>query len=184
MRNDMLVGDGLQTPTVYNRDQLVFSDFEASGLERGSWPIEIGIVEIRSDGSVRVQSNLIRPHPSWREELWSPASAQIHGIFRERVDSAHPAEIIAAEYIELIAAKTLVSDTPEFDGPWLDKLAATISATKTFNILGFNAVIAQFGFAGIKRAFNYLNAEEPPHRACEDAARLAKALLTASEGGK
>jgi DNA polymerase III epsilon subunit-like protein len=183
MSDNTHFGDESQQPFQYSCDQLVFIDFEASGLGRGSWPIEIGIAEVRPDGSARFQSNLIRPHSSWPDNLWSPASAQIHGIPRERLDSAHPAEIIAAEYIELIAGKTLVSDAPEFDGPWLEKLAATISTTETFNILGINAVIAQFGFAGIRRAFNYLNAVEPPHRAGEDAARLARAWVAASGCG-
>lgn len=183
MSDDNPVGDGPQQPPVYSSEQLVFIDAEASGLERGSWPIEIGIAEACLDGSVRVQSNLIRPHPSWPEELWSSASAQVHGIPRSRLDSAHPAEIIAAEYIELMAGKTLVSHAPEFDGPWLEMLAATISPTETFRMVGINTVIAQFGFTGIKRAFNFLNTMPPPHRAGEDAARLARAWVAASGGG-
>jgi DNA polymerase-3 subunit epsilon len=181
MSDDNNVGDGGQHLPVYNRDQLVFIDFEASGLERGSWPIEIGIAEVRPDGLVPVQSNLIRPHPSWPEELWSPASAQIHGIPRRRLDSAHTAEIIAAEYLELIAGKTRVSDAPEFDNRWLDMLGSTISATDIFDVVGFNVAIAQFGFSGIRRFHAFWDRFPPSHRAGDDAARLAMAWLAASE---
>jgi DNA polymerase-3 subunit epsilon len=181
MSDDRNVDDGAQQLPVYDRDQLVFIDFQASSLERGSWPIEIGIAQVRSDGSVYVQSNFIRPHPSWPEKLWSPASAQIHGIPRRRLDSAHTAEIIAAEYLELIAGKTRVSDAPKFDNRWLDMLGSTISATDIFDVVGFNVAIAQFGFSGIRRFHAFLDRFPPSHRAGDDAARLAMAWLAASE---
>lgn len=182
MSDDQKVGGNQQQLSALERDRLIFLSFQASGPERGAWPIEIGTAQVQSDGSVRVQGNLIRPHPSWRKDLWSPASEQIHGLTLERLNSAPLADLIAAEFLELIAGLTLISNAPEFDGPCFDMLAATISVTDTFDILGYNAAIALFGFAGIKRAHAFLRGSCPSHRAGNDAARLAMAWFVASKG--
>jgi DNA polymerase III epsilon subunit-like protein len=174
-------GDQHQLPAL-DRERLIFLNFQTAGQDRGSWPIEIGTARVQSDGSVRVQGNLIRPHPSWREDLWSSAHKQIHDISRDRLKSAQPADLIAAEYLELIAGLTIVSNDPEVDRFCLDMLAETIFATDTFDILGFNAAIAPFGFPGIKRAHAFQKGLRPSHRAGNDAARLAMAWYAACEG--
>ena len=141
-----------------DRSRLVFLSFQASGPERGSWPIEIGIARVRSDGSVRAQGSLIQPHPTWPENQWSPASEQINGISLEMLNSAPPADVIAAEYLELMAGMTLVSDSLELDSHCLDMLA------------------------GIKRAHSFLRGLHPSHRAGHDAGRLALAWVAAAKG--
>jgi hypothetical protein len=165
-----------------DRSRLVFLSFQASGPERGSWPIEIGIARVRSDGSVRAQGSLIQPHPTWPENQWSPASEQINGISLEMLNSAPPADVIAAEYLELMAGMTLVSDSLELDSHCLDMLAATISAPDTFDVQGYNAIFAPYGFAGIKRAHSFLRGLHPSHRAGHDAGRLAVAWVAAAKG--
>jgi hypothetical protein len=165
-----------------DRDRLVFLDFVGSGPDCDSWPIEIGTARVRLDGSVRVHSTSIRPHPSWQEGQWSTASEQEHGIARERLDSAPSTDIVAVEFLELTSGMTLVSNAPDLDRRCLEMLVATISSTDTFDILGWNAAIAPFGFAGIRRAHAFLKELPPSHRAGDDAARLAMAWLAASEG--
>ena len=174
-------GHQYQLPPL-DRDRLVFVNFQTSGQGPGSWPIEIGTARVGSDGSVSVQGNLIRPHSSCRGDMWSSAREKAHGITRDKLDSAPPADLIAAEYLELIAGLTIVSNDPELDRFCLDMLADIIFATDTFDILGFNAAVAPYGFPGIKRAHAFLKGLRPSDRAGTDAARLAMAWFAASEG--
>ena len=74
---------------------MLFVDFEASGLSGGSWPIELGLAWIER-GKARSASRLIRPHPSWPEAVWSAESAEMHRIPRRALDRAWPAERVAA----------------------------------------------------------------------------------------
>ena len=96
---------------------LVFIDFEASSLERGSFPIELGWVTEMGVGT----SVLIRPEPGWRK--WSPQSQEIHGISRDDLERDG---IPAAEAARLAGAafngKTVLADEPAWDGAWLNML--------------------------------------------------------------
>lgn len=172
--------DNLTEPLGLGRDNLVFLDFEASGLEPGSWPIEIGLAQIRDEDGVSINSCLICPHKTWPESLWSPASAQVHGISRAELNGAFSAEVIAADFLELLIGKVIVSDAPEFDQRWLDMLAELLEPMPHFVVRDFDWVIAPFGFAGVKRAYETLDALPSRHRAGDDAARLAQAWLAAA----
>lgn len=55
---------------------LVFLDFEASSLNKRSYPIEVGWI---LEGG-RSESRLIRPAPDWTD--WGPAAEGIHHIDR------------------------------------------------------------------------------------------------------
>lgn len=172
------------SPPGLDRGNLVFLDFEASGLEPGSWPIEIGLARIRSDGTVRVNACLIRPHPTWSEHLWSPSSAEVHGISRSELDGAYPADLIAADFLELLVGRVIVSDAPDFDQRWLDMLAELIDPAPRFVIRDFDLAIAPFGFEGVKRGYEILDALPSRHRAGDDAARLARAWLAAASASR
>ena len=98
---------------------LVFIDFEASSLERGSFPIELGWVTEDGTGT----SVLIRPEPGWRE--WSPQSQAIHGI--SRADLARdgiPAAEAALLASDAFDGNTVLADRPAWDGAWLNMLLA------------------------------------------------------------
>jgi len=58
------------------RVMLVFLDFEASSLNKRSYPIEMGWI---LEGS-RSESWFIRPAPDWAD--WGPAAKAIHHIDR------------------------------------------------------------------------------------------------------
>lgn len=164
----------------YDRADLMFLDFEASGLEAGSWPIQIGIARVQDDDTVSIHEELIRPHPTWPEKLWSPVSAQVHGIPRSALDAAAEAHQVATRVIDLLAGRTLVSDAPEFDERWLHMLTATVDPSLSLVVEDFDSVLAaSCGMDGIRRAYAKLDELPAPHQAGADAARLAHAWLSA-----
>ncbi|MFC3612920.1 hypothetical protein ACFORG_04025 [Lutimaribacter marinistellae] len=99
----------------------VFIDFEASSLSKRSWPIEVGLAWIET-GQVIVESKLIRPREDWPLDDWSLKSAQIHGIGLEPLEQADSADAVAAWVLQLTGDAVLVSDAPEYDQVWLDRL--------------------------------------------------------------
>ena len=164
------------------RRDLVFLDLEASGLELGSWPIQIGLARVHDDDSVSIDEELIRPDPAWDPEPWSSASEAVHGIARRHLDRAPEAREVAALAIDLLSGRLVVSDTPEFDRRWLHVLTATVDPDLLIPVRDFDHVLATSAdLDGIRRAYAALEGLPRPHRAGEDAARLARAWLAAVE---
>ncbi len=102
-------------------DYPVFIDFEASSLSPQGWPIEIGLAWLLGKRVV-VKSKLIRSRPEWAEEDWDPDSEQVHGIPRADLEDAESADDVATWLLETITGRVVVSDAPEFDQRWLDRL--------------------------------------------------------------
>lgn len=102
----------------------VFLDFEASALDEGSYPIEIGWVG--EDGVCN--SFLITPTPMWsRSRPWSRSSEKIHGIARaELAIDGVPAQEAAVRASRALGASgvTVVSDNPDWEERWLALLLA------------------------------------------------------------
>lgn len=103
---------------------IYFIDFEASSLLPGSFPIEVAWID--QDG--HSESYLIRPHPEWLDggcPGWSRESEAIHGISLETlIKDGIPIEQVAARAAQVLFAPGAVafSDSPGFDGQWLDTL--------------------------------------------------------------
>lgn len=91
------------------------------GPEPNSWPIEVGLAWL-DERKVVVESRLIRPRPEWPEDDWNPVSEEVHGIPRSDLDDAASADDVASWLWETVAGRQLVSDAPEFDQRWLDRL--------------------------------------------------------------
>lgn len=125
-RRSLGLGVGLDAlgKMVYPK-KLVFIDFEASSLSPESWPIEVGIAWIEQQGVV-VESKLIQPEPDWSLDDWSEESAAVHNIPFADLKTAEPAEDVACWLKEILGDNILVSDAPEFDQRWLDRLFATL----------------------------------------------------------
>lgn len=64
-----------------NAENLLFLDIEASGLRRGSFPIEVGVAWL-SIVDIGSRAELIEPAPHWNRSSWSPDSEAVHGISR------------------------------------------------------------------------------------------------------
>lgn len=163
--------------------QFMFIDFEASGLGRDSWPIEIGISWI-ADNSVCVEASLIRPEADWPISSWSAESAVVHGIALAALAAAPLAETVAARFTGLMSGALVLSDAPEYDQRWLDRLLSTLPTPPGITLRDFDAA-AHGVFTGpaLDALYERLNLTRAPHRAGPDAARLARAWLAGSRRG-
>lgn len=157
--------------------RIIFVDVEASGPAADSGPLELGAAWI-SDNVVKVRSSLIRPRPSWPLSAWSPQSAAVHGVPLDALASAPEADEVAETFGELFAGSILVSDAPQYDQRWFDKLFGSRGP----QLRDFHHEAAS-RFGPNSNALDRLNetlARSPaPHRAGPDARRLARAWLEA-----
>ncbi|UWQ85015.1 3'-5' exonuclease [Leisingera caerulea] len=157
----------------------VFIDFEASSLSTVSWPIEVGLAW-NAGKCVVVESKLIRPRPEWPEADWCPESQAIHGIMRSELDSANSADEVVDWLLETVAARPLVSDAPEFDQRWLDRLLGSPGP----EIDDFDRAVweafsdgGNIKAGGLQRVYQFRAKETAIHRAGDDAAVLCNSWI-------
>jgi hypothetical protein len=107
---------------------LYFLDLEASSLDSGSFPIEIGWVDEAGQG----ESYLIRAEGNWTGWTagpwpgWSTASERLHGISHDLLArDGQPAATIAARAHDTLNGQMICSDNPAFDEYWLGMLLRT-----------------------------------------------------------
>lgn len=160
-------------------EDLIFIDFEASGLGPQSWPIEIGLAWIE-DGEVKSWSSLIRPAPNWSMDAWCPASERVHGISRAELDAAPQVHVVAAEAARLMAGRSICSDAPEFEERWAARLFCEQPGSGSVRVAYvYSAFALLCNEAQLDRLHEKLARLPAPHRAGPDAERHAKALLHA-----
>ena len=104
-------------------------DLEASGLGRGSFPIEVGYV--LSDGST--YCTLIKPLPEWQH--WDLQAQQLHGISRELLEEKgrHP-EDVALYLNQQLEGQTIYSDAWGNDNSWLGLLFDSVGLWPNFKL--------------------------------------------------
>jgi len=91
-------------------------DFEASGLHRSSYPIQVGI----TNGHVEYHS-LIQPMAHW--QFWSDTSEQVHGLERRLlVESGVDSVEVAQRLNALLAGQIVYCDAIAWDGFWAQVL--------------------------------------------------------------
>ncbi|MCG7391562.1 transcriptional regulator [Microvirga sp. ACRRW] len=96
---------------------IVFLDFEASSLNKNSYPIEVGWV-FASGGE---ESYLIKPALLWTD--WSSEAEATHRVTRERlVAEGRPHDEVAKRMLDVLSGHALFATAPSWDGQWLSKL--------------------------------------------------------------
>jgi hypothetical protein len=160
------------------RPPVLFLDIEASGLGEYGWPVEIGWA-VPAAGGVAVRSMIVAPRPSWRLQEWSAAAARVHGLGLSSVLAGRDADAVAAE-TDGLAGFFVVSDNPEWDQLWLDRLR---EGRPRIPVHGLRGAIADRLTSRQANAFAIaLFRSRAPHRAGADAARLAEAWRAATCG--
>ena len=94
-------------------------DFEASGLGKASYPIEVAW----GDGRHPITSFLLNPEcmDGWTD--WDPRSIEFHGIPRDKlIKKGEDPKRIAEIMVKELAGKILYSDEPRYDNMWKDRL--------------------------------------------------------------
>lgn len=107
----------------------VIIDVEASGLGRGSYPIEVGIATDSGDSHCM----LIQPQPQWQH--WDDSAESLHGIRRE-VLLQHGAPVIevATALNEWLGGSTVYSDAWGNDSSWIALLFDAAELSQHFRI--------------------------------------------------
>lgn len=158
--------------------RFAFLDFEASSLDRNSWPIEVGLSWIDNRREIQTFESLIRPAPHWSEDAWSQASALVHNIPRSSLKNAPRVEVVAQGLLEALAGRIALSDAPPFERHWLDQLLGAAGVTTDVQIEDFEAItLSAFSPRALDFLYERLERVVAPHRAGADSARLAKGWL-------
>lgn len=160
---------------------MLWLDVEASGLQVGSYPIEVGWCGI----DLSPISFLVRPLEIWDVEDWSSSSERIHGISRRRLlEFGLDARDIAEWLNTACRGRTVLADNPTHDSSWLGKLFRETKVLQEFAVLDathFAGVAA--GLSGLSQfevqgLLDRIHRRYPhPHRAGPDARRSAAEFL-------
>lgn len=166
----------------------LFVDLEASSLEPGGCPVELGWCDESGIGD----SCLVRPEPAWANRF-DPEDAAwtVHGIDPAELASCGvPAGEALTRMLAAAQGRTILVSSP-WDGPWLAMLAEAsgfpATLTDDFNTACLSDALAE---AGIDPEGNPAAAREiledvrlrlrdaggslPAHRALEDAAEMSR----------
>ncbi|MFG1243882.1 hypothetical protein V5F31_16020 [Xanthobacter sp. V7C-4] len=153
-------------------------DFEASSLEDGSYPIEVGVaVWPREDDPITVWSTLIRPTDDWRRfGHWSLASRKVHGIaMSELAGGAQPAEVAKA-LNETLGDGFVWCDGGAYDAHWLRTLFGAAGIRPSFILGNWAGLLRTLPERCRQRAMAAVEEAPPRHRAGADAEQLLRAL--------
>lgn len=153
-------------------------DFEASSLDDGSYPIEIGVCRWAApDRSIEGWSSLIRPIQSWVDHgSWSSASACVHRIPRQDLSlGMTPTDVIAA-LNAIVGDAAAFCDGGAYDFHWARMLARASGVRATFKIGDFDHLASELEQLAYMRFVRWLDRAPTRHRARDDAERLMKAL--------
>ena len=157
---------------------LVTIDFEASSLDEGTYPIEVGVCRWTSPhATIEGWSTLIAPVAAWREHgSWWPSSQDIHGIRREELDGGmSPTEAVSA-LNGIVGGGAAFRDGGGHDEHWARMLARASGVRPTFALGDFDHVAQLLDQLGYMRMLRWMDRAPPRHRARDDAERLMKAL--------
>jgi DNA polymerase III epsilon subunit-like protein len=157
---------------------LIFIDVEASGLGVGSWPIEIGLAWFDADETIKTWSSLIRPSPDWHMDGWDHNAEDIHGLSIEDLQDAPHAFDVANEFLAFVSArKFVVSDSPAFDGSWINVLLEESISTHRIDLVNFRNCTDKMSDQAAKHMRDFLDQSVILHRAGPDARINAEAFL-------
>lgn len=156
-------------------------DIEASALETGSFPIEVGIALVQGPSDpIGVGARLIQPDIAWlKRGVWSKSSEAVHGLSLEHIKREGEAVEDVCDWLNgFLGANTIVaSDAPRYDQDWLDTLFAAAKREQMFRIFDFEVLTRDFGVDQHGHLSYLLRKTKAPHRAAADAWRLASKLM-------
>lgn len=153
-------------------------DFEASSLDDGTYPIEVGICRWTAPtAAIEGWSTLIAPTPHWREHgSWWPASQEVHGIGRDELaEGMAPTEVVHT-LNAITRAHPVFCDGGAHDVHWLRMLADASGVRPAFPIGDFDHLAVELDQTGYMRMVHWLDRAPTRHRARDDAERLMKAI--------
>lgn len=135
----------------------VVLDIEASGLVEGSFPLEVAWIGVNHD---EFDTFFIKPESHWTH--WDEQAESIHGISKSLVSRTGIACYEAVSRLDAnLAKREVLSDAPEWDGYWLDRLYDAVEKKRNWSLKKINLYCTQ------------MDTSLMPHRALSDAERLS-----------
>ena len=113
-------------------------DVEASGLGRGSYPIEIGFVLATG----KAHCTLVKPVLGW--DFWCPDAERLHGISRLLLDTKGQEIVWVANWLnKYLQGLTVYSDAWVNDMCWLGKLFEEVNLCQLFRVESILTLLAE-----------------------------------------
>ena len=113
-------------------------DIEASGLGKGSYPIEVGLAMEPGQRYCR----LIKPAPGWVH--WDEGAQAVHEISRESLNrNGRLVTEVAHELNDLLDGKVVFSDAWGIDNPWIIELFALAGIRQKFTISALEMIVTE-----------------------------------------
>jgi len=144
-------------------------DFEASALQLGSFPIEVGVAIGNGEKIIQTFTTFIQPRSEWVDHgVWSKQSETIHGIKATQLARGMPADEVCSALDRILCGAAVYVDGGYFDAYWLFRLYD--GKTPQFRLVDLDAVPY--------RELRKKRADDPAdHRALPDAKWLHDALV-------
>lgn len=115
----------------------IIIDFEASGFGRGSYPIEVGLV----DEEGRSWCSLIQPEETWRH--WDCGIADMHGISRDAlVKHGKPCTEVADHLNNALRGRVAYCDGWAHDFVWMARLFEAAERTPLFKLEDLRLILS------------------------------------------
>ena len=113
-------------------------DVEASGLGRGSYPIEVGVA--MPDGATHCM--IIRRQAEWRH--WDEHAERLHGISREILEFyGREPDDVATHLNQWLAGRVVYSDAWGNDSSWLGLLFDCAGIVQQFKLESLRSLLSE-----------------------------------------
>ena len=113
-------------------------DVEASGLGRGSYPIEVGVV--LPDGETHCM--IIRREEAWQH--WDEAAQSLHGITREVLETYGQSSLeVAKQLNQWLTGELVYSDAWGNDSSWLALLFDCAGIPQQFKLESLRRLLSE-----------------------------------------
>ena len=147
--------------------ELVFIDIEASGLGADSYPIEVAWK--REDGAAQ-DSFLLNPEYVYGWDDWDEIAEDLHGISQAQLHEKGLRPDDACHRLnQALRDKVVVSDAPEYDLFWLERLFDSQDIAMQFTLRSLQLVLnpLQYEAFGVVGRIQFRS-----HRALDDVEHL------------
>ena len=163
----------------------IIIDIEASGLGRGSYPIEVGVALPGGE----THCMIIRPPDEWQH--WDRDAEALHGISRDTLmNHGSEPEVVARQLNRWLAEQVVYSDAWGNDSTWLALLYECAGLSRHFQVESLRSLLTDEQVACWHEVKAQVVAESPwrRHRASNDALLLQQtynrtAALAADHSG-
>nr|WP_295130833.1 hypothetical protein [uncultured Roseateles sp.] len=148
-------------------------DIEASGFGRGSYPIEVGIV----DSAGAMFCSLIQPEPEWQH--WDASAEAIHGISRATLCRyGKPPLWVAQQINSHLRGQVVYCDAWAHDYPWLARLFDVVDLVPQFKLADLRCLLSEAEARHWHAVLSQVRLEQAlqRHRASSDARILQLTL--------